>query len=433
MSALHELAKQVFRTYIIDNDEIDLMREAMRLMQPIGTCADDEQVLVTALANARAADKPDSSAFWDLHAVNSHAENIWRDYYVLHRRRLDELVHAYLTAESSSASSTSGSFSDAGSLSAASSPPTSVEDTSDAEDKGLDRSRQPSAAPEECSAFVAPSRASRATSPIRSPSPAVIPETQICWDHMDVFPVEDRASYCDADQEAFELYPVVDATALAPCAEVGEIPAELYSEPMEEDIIENEAVIQHSPQSSPAPSARSPFTRFETPPSSSSSISSNDFSSPQTPSTPRSSRSVSGSPRRSERERKPKKRPDEAGTRFPASKPSSTASGSSAGSTSQTKANRTSSSPVQSKFVYTMDEEMGRAGGKATLGDLRACARFLAENPDVASMKRDARGKAFYKLHPQPRTVKSWSHIFSRFETTIADLAEAYRLSNSSS
>lgn len=99
MSALHELAKQIFRHYIIDNDEMDLLREAERLMQPIdGSWPDDERTLVAALAHARSSGQPVSSALWDLHGVNSHAENIWKDYYDLNRNRIEELVEELVDA-----------------------------------------------------------------------------------------------------------------------------------------------------------------------------------------------------------------------------------------------------------------------------------------------------------------------------------------------
>lgn len=157
--------------------------------------------------------------------------------------------------------------------------------------------------------------------------------------------------------------------------------------------MDSEAVTQPTAQLSPALSARSPSLRYETPPSFPSVA--NELSAPQTPS---ASRSTSESPRRGERLRRPKKRPDEAVTHRATLKPSSTASSSSRGSSLSAEPRTSPSTPTQSRFVYVMNEEMGRAGSKTTLGDLRACARFLAKSPDVASMTRDGRGKAFSKL-----------------------------------
>ncbi|VDC01862.1 unnamed protein product [Peniophora sp. CBMAI 1063] len=409
MSAMHNLAKQVFIQFIFDNKQIDWMREAKRLMQPIGTYANDERVLVEALATARYSGKSVESALYDLHSVNSHAEDVWRDYYVLHQHRLDGLVDAYLAAESSSASSSSRSF-------------------SDAEDKDSLRSRFPSAAPEELANSTTPSRA---TSPARLPSPDVTLEQYM--DNLHVLLQEDHPSSTEGPEAIAEPDgPCVDPSVLAYSEDSS---AEGLPEAMniDEGIVNfNEAVTQcltpHTGTPSLlAPSPESPDSvRYGTP-SPSSSSSATESPPPETPSP--SSSSSAGSPRRGLRLRKSKMREDAAITRGTALSPSSTASTS---SPSSVRLRELETSPARGRFVYAMSEEMGRAGCKATLGDIKACARYLVEHPDVASMKCDRRGKEFGN-HYKQRTAKAWSHIFTRFDTVIEDFAEAYRLSSPSS
>ena len=217
MSPLHELTKRVFLDFVVDNNLFDLLHEAHQLLQPIGTYADDEDILVTALARGRSTGKSDASTFWDLHGVNSHAENIWRDYYNVNRCRLDKLADEY-SSGASSASSPFASCSEAESLSAASSPPTSVEDTSDAEDKRSERSRQPSAAPEERakSPSVAPPGATSPTCP-----QSVALDLESCGERMDIFLDEDCSSPSAAPEDAVESnLTAIDPAVLAPLAEV---------------------------------------------------------------------------------------------------------------------------------------------------------------------------------------------------------------------
>ncbi|VDB99854.1 unnamed protein product [Peniophora sp. CBMAI 1063] len=90
------LAIHSFREHALSNNWLPLLREARRLMQPIGTYKDDESLLISALAAAYVRRQPANEALRELHGVNCHAENVWRDYYHAYRPHIDMRVNDLL-------------------------------------------------------------------------------------------------------------------------------------------------------------------------------------------------------------------------------------------------------------------------------------------------------------------------------------------------
>ncbi|KAI0316617.1 hypothetical protein OF83DRAFT_1172712 [Amylostereum chailletii] len=66
-----------------------------RYTLPVGQFANDEDLLVMRLANATKEGITYKDALNSLHSVNYHAGNLWKDYYLDHKDRIDDLVADY--------------------------------------------------------------------------------------------------------------------------------------------------------------------------------------------------------------------------------------------------------------------------------------------------------------------------------------------------
>ncbi|KAH9009559.1 hypothetical protein EDB83DRAFT_2453145 [Lactarius deliciosus] len=69
-----------------------LLSDALKLIAPVGQSPNDEQLLVMALHSGLSQGFDHKRAIETLHGVNNHAANLWKDYYLEHKIRIDEMV-----------------------------------------------------------------------------------------------------------------------------------------------------------------------------------------------------------------------------------------------------------------------------------------------------------------------------------------------------
>ncbi|KAH9037206.1 hypothetical protein EDB84DRAFT_1477015 [Lactarius hengduanensis] len=69
-----------------------LLSDALKLIAPVGQSPNDEQLLVMALHSGLSQGFDHKRAIETLHGVNNHAANLWKDYYLEHKTRIDEMV-----------------------------------------------------------------------------------------------------------------------------------------------------------------------------------------------------------------------------------------------------------------------------------------------------------------------------------------------------
>ncbi|KAI0257672.1 hypothetical protein BJV78DRAFT_1090033, partial [Lactifluus subvellereus] len=62
------------------------------MIAPVGQSPNDEQLLVMALHSGLSQGFDHKKAIETLHGVNNHAANLWKDYYLEHKSRIDEMV-----------------------------------------------------------------------------------------------------------------------------------------------------------------------------------------------------------------------------------------------------------------------------------------------------------------------------------------------------
>ncbi|KAI9461000.1 hypothetical protein BJY52DRAFT_1261678 [Lactarius psammicola] len=70
-----------------------LLSDALKLIAPVGQSPNDEQLLVMALHSGLSQGFDHKRAIETLHGVNNHAANLWKDYYLEHKTRVDEMVN----------------------------------------------------------------------------------------------------------------------------------------------------------------------------------------------------------------------------------------------------------------------------------------------------------------------------------------------------
>ncbi|TFK56951.1 hypothetical protein OE88DRAFT_77269 [Heliocybe sulcata] len=73
----------------------NILTDAMRMMVPVGSSPDDEKILIRALLDSPSRQQTYRQALDSLHGVNNHASNLWKDYYLDHKHRIDELIRRH--------------------------------------------------------------------------------------------------------------------------------------------------------------------------------------------------------------------------------------------------------------------------------------------------------------------------------------------------
>jgi len=69
-----------------------LLSDALKMIAPVGQSPNDEQLLVMALHSGLSQGLDHRRAIETLHGVNNHAGNLWKDYYLENKSRIDEMV-----------------------------------------------------------------------------------------------------------------------------------------------------------------------------------------------------------------------------------------------------------------------------------------------------------------------------------------------------
>ncbi|EPQ60523.1 hypothetical protein GLOTRDRAFT_135196 [Gloeophyllum trabeum ATCC 11539] len=70
----------------------NILTDAMRMMVPVGSSPDDEKILIRALLDSSSRNQTYRQALDSLHGVNNHASNLWKDYYLEHKHRIDDMI-----------------------------------------------------------------------------------------------------------------------------------------------------------------------------------------------------------------------------------------------------------------------------------------------------------------------------------------------------
>ncbi|KII93787.1 hypothetical protein PLICRDRAFT_171494 [Plicaturopsis crispa FD-325 SS-3] len=71
-----------------------IVQDALRLSAPVGTHPNDDELLVRVLRESALKGQTYRQAIEQLHAVNNHGANMWKDYYLDHKPRIDGLVES---------------------------------------------------------------------------------------------------------------------------------------------------------------------------------------------------------------------------------------------------------------------------------------------------------------------------------------------------
>ncbi|KAH9984645.1 hypothetical protein BJV74DRAFT_848008 [Russula compacta] len=70
-----------------------LLYDALQMIAPVGQSPNDEQLLAMALHCGLSQGLDHRRAIETLHGVNNHAANLWKDYYLEHKFRIDEMLN----------------------------------------------------------------------------------------------------------------------------------------------------------------------------------------------------------------------------------------------------------------------------------------------------------------------------------------------------
>ncbi|KAI0307696.1 hypothetical protein B0F90DRAFT_1676321 [Multifurca ochricompacta] len=88
----HTALSTLFQSLQQQTPQNPLLSDSLKLIAPVGQSPNDEQLLVMALHSGLSQGFDHRRAIETLHGVNNHAANLWKDYYLEHKSRIDDMV-----------------------------------------------------------------------------------------------------------------------------------------------------------------------------------------------------------------------------------------------------------------------------------------------------------------------------------------------------